>query len=238
MKKLILFSLAVCVSLATMAQDDPMAIETVNILPKRGMNSEFEAAVKAHNDKFHKDGLHKAGLRRVDYGKNAGWYVWVMGPTTYAALDSRPAGKDHEGDWSKTIDPLIEEYGDVGLFNYNAELSYGAEILQNSKMYEVWSIEIKRGQYYRFKAIAEKLKKTYEAMGTTAFMIYNNQVHTAGGPDVGMLWSFNTYSEWSKNAGTKAAYEKIYGDGTWQQMLDEWTDILVDYDAELRTIIK
>jgi len=238
MKKLFLFSLAICVSLTVMAQDEPMAVETLNILPKRGMNNEFETAVKAHNVKFHKDGLHKAGLRRVDYGKNAGWYVWVMGPTSYAALDSRPAGKGHDDDWSKTIDPLVEEYGEVSLFNYNAALSYGADILQKSSKYEVWAIDIKRGQYYRFKAIAEKLKTTYESIGTNAFMIFNNQVHTAGGADVGMLWSFNTYQEWSKNAGAKAVFEKTYGEGSWQRMLDEWNDILVDYDAELRTIIK
>ena len=69
-------------------------------------------------------------------------------------------------------------------------------------------------------------------------MIFNNQVHTAGGPDVGMLWSFNTYEEWSNDPGTKAAFEKIYGEGSWQSMLDEWYDIHVDFDAELRTIIK
>ena len=48
------------------------------------------------------------------------------------------------------------------------------------------------------------------------------------GPDMAIVWTFNTYAEWSKYSGTKAAYEKIYGEGSWQHMLDEWMDILND----------
>jgi hypothetical protein len=238
MKRLFLLSLAICVSVASIAQEEDMVYETLNMTPKRGMNSKLEAAVKTHNEKFHKDGIHNAGLTRIDYGANAGQYVWVMGPVTYAALDSRPAGEDHEGHWDKTIDPLIEKYGDVNLFVSNSKLSFGGEILQKSSKYQVWSIELKRGQNYRFNAIAEKLKKTYESTGDRAFMIFNNRVHSAGKADVGILWSFNSYDEWSKFPATKIAYEKIYGDGSWQQLLDEWNDIIVDYNAELRTFIR
>ena len=47
---------------------------------------------------------------------------------------------------------LIEEYGDVGLFNFNANLSFGTDILQKSKMYEVWAIDIN----YEVKLIPDK----------------------------------------------------------------------------------
>lgn len=216
-----------------------MVVETEYLLPKLGMEEKFEAAIKAHNLKFHPTGPYVAGLRVVDYGDKAGWYVWVFGPTTYAAIDTRPAKENgHDVDWATTIDPLIEKVGETTLWDYNPDLSYGADILKKSTHYEVWSVQLKHGQYYRFKVIAEKLKKTYESMATTAFIIYNNPLHTTKTGDVGMLWSFNSYAEWSKDSGTKKAFEKLYGEGSWQQMMNEWNDIVVDYNGEIRSFVK
>ena len=99
-------------------------------------------------------------------------------------------------------------------------------------------MQLKPGQYYRFKAIAEKLKKTYESMANTAFIIHDNPLHTSKSGDVGILWSFNTYAEWSNDSGTKKAYEKLFGGGSWQQILNEWLDIVVDYNAEIRSLVK
>lgn len=154
-------------------------------------------------------------------------------------LSTRPAKENgHDEDWAKTIDPLVETYGEIALWNYNPDLSYGLDFLRKSKYYEAWSVELKTGQYYRFKAIAEKLKKTYESMVNTAFIFLDNPLHTIKTGDVGLLRSFNTYSEWSKDLGTIKAYEKLYGDGSWQQLLVEWRDIVVDYNAEIRSYVK
>jgi hypothetical protein len=223
----------------TSADKPTTVVETMYILPKRGMDDKFEAAVKAHDLKYHPDGPYKAGLRKVEYGDKAGWYVWVFGPTTYSAIDTRPAKEaGHADDWTKTVDPLVEEYGDTKLFDYNPDLSYGFDKLSKSKYYEVWSVDLKRGQYYRFKALAEKLKKTYESMGTSSFVIFNNPLHSKDGADVGIVWSFNSFDEWSKDMGAKKAFEKLYGDGSWQNMLDEWMDVNVDYNAEIRSFVK
>ena len=205
--------LSVCSAFAQTTEEKPtMVVETMYIMPKRGMEDKFEAAVKAHDTKFHPDGQYKAGLRKVEYGEKAGWYVWVFGPTTYSAIDSRPAKEGgHAADWSATVDPLVESYGETRLWELDENLSYGMDLLKKAKYYEAWSVDLKRGDYYRFKALAEKLKKAYESQGTSSFIIYNNVVHTANGPDVSIIWSFNSFAEWSKDSGTKAAYEKIYG---------------------------
>ncbi|NVO18963.1 MAG: hypothetical protein HXX13_04650 [Bacteroidetes bacterium] len=242
-KQLILACIAFMIVGGVFAQasdDKPvMLTENMYIMPKRGMEDKFEAAVKAHDLKFHPDGPYKAGLRKVEYGDKAGWYVWVFGPTTYASLDTRPTKEaGHADDWSKTVDPLIETYGDTRLWELNSDLSYGMDILKKSNYYEVWSVNLKRGDYYRFKAICEKLKKAYETQGTTAFLIWNNPVHTPNVGDVAILWSFNTYAEWSKDQGVKAVYEKINGEGSWQHMLDEWLDITTDYSSEIRSFVR
>lgn len=229
-----------CSAFAQTSADKPVLVtETMYIMPKRGMEEKFETAVKAHNTKFHPEGQYQAGLRKVEYGDKAGWYIWVYGPTTYASIDSRPAKENgHAADWSSTIDPLVDTYGETTLWEYNSDLSYGMEKLKTAKYYEVWAVKLKRGEYYRFKAIAEKLKKTYESLGNTAFLIYNNQIHTQNGADVGMLWSFNSYDEWSKDMGSKKAYEKLYGDNSWQNMLDEWRAVTIDHNVEIRSFIR
>jgi hypothetical protein len=243
MKKIIAMAIIVLFyvgsALAQTSDEKPTLVsETMYILPKKGMEESFEAAVKAHDLKFHPDGQYKASLRKVEYGEKSGWYSWVFGPTTYAALDTRPTKENgHDADWTKTIDPLVETYGTISLWNYNLDLSYGMDILKKSNHYEVWQVQLKPGQYYRFKAIAERLKKAYESMENTAFIILENPVHNKSG-DVCMLWSFNSYSEWSKDAGITKAYEKLFGEGSWQQALDEWSDIVVDYASEIRSFVK
>jgi hypothetical protein len=225
---------------AQTADDKPaMVTETMYILPKRGMDDKLEAAIKAHDLKFHPEGPYKAGLRKVEYGEHAGWYVWVFGPTTYASIDSRPTKENgHADDWSKTVDPLVETYGETSLWDLNTDLSFGGDILKKSNYYEAWMVDLKRGEYYRFKALAEKLRKAYETLGTTAFIVYDNPVHTSKSADVGIIWSFNSYADWSKDPGIKATYEKLNGSGSWQHLLDEWMDITIDYNSEIRSFVK
>jgi|APCry1669189204_1035204.scaffolds.fasta_scaffold00003_92 hypothetical protein len=244
MKNYILTALAcflmVTGSTAQTAPETPTTVvETMYILPKRGMENKLEAAIKAHNAKFHPAGPFVAGLRKVEYGEKSGWYVFVYGPTTYDNIDNRPEkANGHDVDWSTTTDPLIETYGATTLWNLNKDLSFGFDILQKSKYYELWSVKLKEGEYYRFKALSEKLKKAYESLGNTAFVVYESPLHNANGQDIGLIWSFNTYKEWADDPGPKAAYEKIYGAGSWQNMLKEWRDVCVDYNDEIRSFVR
>ena len=237
---LVIFVMSFIASASAQTADEKPTVvfENMYIMPKMGMEEKFEAAVKAHDMKFHPDGPYKASLRKVEYGDKAGWYVWVFGPTTYSSLDTRPAKEaGHADDWTKTVDPLVESYGDIDLWNYEPDLSFGQDILKKSKYYEVWSVDLKRGEYYKFKELAGKLEKTYESMGSEAFLIFTNPIHTSRNNDVAILWSFNSFGEWAKDSGTKSAYEKIYGEGSWQHMLDDWKDMTVDYNSEIRSII-
>ena len=244
MKKQIGFLfLGLCIMAGAFAQSATEApltvVETMYVLPKRGMEDRFEAAVKAHNEKYHPAGPFVAGLRKVEYGDKAGWYVFVYGPTTYENLDNRPAkANGHADDWSKNVDPLVESYGSTTLWNLNKDLSFGFDILQKSKYYEMWLVTLKKGEYYRFKALSEKLKKAYESLGTGSFIVFDNPLHTANGADVGLVWSFNTYKQWEEDPGPMMAYEKLYGAGSWQHMMDEWRDIYVDYTGEIRSFVR
>jgi hypothetical protein len=241
MKKfMILVIVAGCFMVNSIAQttpsSTPLVIESMMLLPKRGMEEKFEAAVIAHNKKFHPDGPQVAGLRRTDYGPKTGWYSWVKGPVPYSSLDfefSKESG--HAQDWSTTVDPLVEEYGATNFLNFNNDLSFGWEIFKKSKHYELWSVDLQPKQYYRFKALIGKLKKAYESLGNTAFIVLENNLHFENGPDVVLIWSFNTYADWQKDEGIKATYEKQNGEGSWQPAMDEWMDIVKSYNSEIRS---
>ena len=223
--------------IAQTTEDKPkVIIQTMYVLPKRGMEDKFEAAVKAHNTKFHPDGPNKAGLRKVEFGEKANWYVWVLGPTSYSALDAPPTKESgHDADWTANVEPLVDTYGETQIWEINQDLTYGFDLLKKAKYYEVWSVKLKPGEYSRFKSLCEKLKKTYEAMGTTAFVIFDNPLHQAKGGDVGILWSFNSYAEWGKDSGVMQAYEKLYGAGSWKKMIDDWDAAKIDYNSEIRS---
>jgi hypothetical protein len=66
-------------AIAQPMNDKPTTVvETMYLLPKRGMDDKMEAAIKAHDMKFHPDGQYQAGLRKVEYGDKAGWYEWIL----------------------------------------------------------------------------------------------------------------------------------------------------------------
>jgi hypothetical protein len=134
--------------------------------------------------------------------------------------------------------PLVETYGETRLSELDENLTYGFDALKAAKYREVWMVDLKRGEYYRFKDLAEKLKKAYESLGTGSFVVYNNVFHTTGGSDVALVCGFNSYDEWSKDMGAMKAFEKLYGTGSWQNMLKEWNEIVVDYNVEIRSLVK
>lgn len=244
MKKKTLIALAWLVATAGVAfgqatvPNKNQVTETMYLLPKRNMDDKLEAGLKAHNDKYHPDGPYRAALRKVDYGNKQGWYVWLMGPTTYDALDSRPDKGAHDEDWTKNVDPYIEEYGSTNLWEYDAENSFGREILNQSGNYDVWLVDVKSGSNAKFNELVMKFKKTYEAMGNRAFLVYRSPVHMAGGADVALLASYTSIADWAADWKVKEAYEKLNGAGSWQAMWQTWNETVVDFDEELRSFVK
>jgi len=240
MKKisLVLIAMMFCFASFSQTKKKPTQIsESLYILPKAGMNLQFEAAIAAHNEKFHPVGPHHAVLRRIEYGAKSGWYSWIM-KGTYASLDSRPVTEGgHQEDWDKNVGPTVEEYGDVGLWAYDEDLSFGADIFKKSKKYLIWSIDVKRGKSDRFKVIVEKLREAYKSIGTRAMLVYTNEVHTSGSADIALIWTLENYADLDSDWKTKEAFEKINGEGSWEKMVAEWYDTTVDHEEEIRTML-
>lgn len=71
------------------AQDYVMYETTyLKVLP--GHSKQFSEAMKAHNERFHGAGPHQASVWYITNGPRSGQMFWVMGPTTFTHMDSRP----------------------------------------------------------------------------------------------------------------------------------------------------
>lgn len=205
--------------------------EITYMLPKVGMEKEFVDGVKAHNEKYHKEGPFKASLDYILTGREAGWYVWIMGPCTFTDLDSRPDDDVHAKDWDDKIAPSVAKYGRTEFWRFNSKLSHAGE---GSPKYEtIWFVDIKRGEYYKFKEFMTKVKKAHEKKGDN-LSIYDNQFNEDNGRDVAIVWPFDKWSEFDKDEdGIKKYYEEIYGEGSWENALDDWSEFTVSIKSQV-----
>lgn len=241
MKNYIMFVLA-CLLFYTTANSQeakkPKSLyETMYIMPKPGMNKQFEEGVAAHNEKFHAAGKdNQAMLRRVEYGNKSGWYVWVM-KGSYSSLDDRPIDDAHSKDWEDKVGEYVDEYGTVDLWSYNDNLSYGMDKYRTQKRFETWAVYLKPWERYRFNEALKKIKSAYEKMGDRTMLVFESEVSRMGGPDVGLVWGYDKFGDLETDSKLVDTFEEVHGDGSWRLFLEEWKDVVEDVDMEHRVKI-
>jgi hypothetical protein len=206
--------------------------EITYMLPKIGSEQDFVKGVAAHNDKYHAEAPHTAYLDNILTGKDAGWYVWIMAPCTFSDLDSKPGLGAHSDHWNKNVAPTIQKYGRTEYWRVNMDLSYYANETE-AKLETLWVLDLKRGDYYRFKNLMTKIKAAYEKKGTDNIGVYDNQFYANDGREVVIVWDSQSWSEFDDNNSIKKEYEEVHGEGSWQSMLDEWNDIVVSINSQV-----
>ncbi len=207
---------------------------------KQGHEDQFEAAVKAHNTKYHPTGPHFARLSAITYGSGSdGWYIWGMGPTTYTQLDGQPQGnKAHDDDWSNTVDPHVESYGEANIWRLQEDLSYTPPNYMPDKI-DVWSIDLKMGERYRFAELMKKWKKLWdEKKYSWSLRVFYNELWNADGPDATIVYSFSKYADFDDDTKWREDYEAMYGVGSWDQFWKEWRECVVSVDEHIREFVK
>ena len=224
---------SVLFSTTILAQEKYSMVELQFIMPKIGMESAFESAVKAHNNLYHKDAPYKASVDVILTGKQSGWYVWIMGPCMFTDLDSRPVSDAHDKDWSEKVAPKIAKYGAVEYWRHNSELSYKSGT-EDAKLEEIWFLDIKRGDNYKFKAFIAKIKAAFEKRGEGDMQVYYNQFNEDDGRDVAIVWGMKNWTEMDKDDdGIKKYYEEINGEGSWTNAMDDWEEIVQSMKSQL-----
>lgn len=228
--------IALLLSYASFAQDEEKEsygmAEIIYMKAKVGMEAAFESAVKAHNATYH-SGVYAAGLDIIMSGREAGWYVWYMGPCTFTDLDNAPGEGAHSDDWNNNVAPNVYKYGRQEFWKINDKLSYQSSS-EEMGYSNIWFVDIKRGDYYRFKALIGKIKEAFEKRGEGSMRIFNNQFGDDDGRDIAIAWDMKNLAEMDDDdESIKKEYEEINGEGTWNNMLDEWEDITVSIKSQL-----
>lgn len=201
---------------------------------KVGSEKAFEKATLEHNEKYHNEIPNKGGLDQIISGPQAGTYVWVMAPCTFTDIGNMDLGDEHDDHWDKEVAPHIKTYGAQEYWKLNTKLSYTTTPDPERNFANIWVIDIKRGDYYRFEAIMTKVVEAYNKKGTGNMSMYDNRFGGTEGRDVAIVWDIKNMAEMDiDDGGIKVPYEEINGEGSWDTMLDEWEEITVSINSML-----
>ena len=239
MKKLVLLLLFLPVALFAQEEDPASLFQVVDLKVKKGMEDAFEAAVKSHNEQFHgADGLYAARLFYNINGPSGGMYTWVMGPTTYTALDDRPSGDEHDDNWGK-VEEYVEEMGTPGFWNYDHKLSQWNAEMPNTKRL-IWVYDIKRGQGKRWAQLVGQVKEVYEEKRAdeTFIVVWNDFADTHKGYDVAIIFAFDKWAWMDRESNFSKDYEEVHGEGSWRHFLNEFNDTINGRVDWLRTMVE
>lgn len=222
-----------CAPLLNAQNTDYGMAEITFMKPKIGMEKDFVKAVANHNEIYHKDGPYKARLDQIYTGKQAGWYVWIMGPCTFTDLDSRNLGDAHTDHWDTNVANTVAKYGRTEFWKYNPKLSFDG-IEEPIKISNLWLVDIADNEYHRFKDFMEKIQKAFAKMNRDNMRVYDNQFNEDDGRDVVIVWSSTKWADMDEqNDDLEATYEEIHGKGTWQTAIDDWRDFTVSVSSSL-----
>ena len=236
MKKYFILILMAPALLWSQSDDQPTLWEVVNIKVKSGMEDQFEDAVKAHNEKFHGEGAHQAQLQMNINGPYAG-YQWIMGPTNWAAMDTRPDGDDHNNDWAKVTE-MVESMEPPQYWNTDVENSQLLLDPANNKSI-VWMYDLHPGKGSQWSELIGKVKEVYQAKRSDEdFFVGWNQFSNAKGEDAVIIFTMDKWGELDQQRNFGDEYEEVHGKGTWHAFLNhinecvkqrvDWMRMIVD----------
>ena len=210
-------------------------LENVMITPNPTQISQFEVGLAAHNKKYHGDGAYGARVYWISSGPNAGSYMWVMGPTTWAAMDTRPAQVDgHDADWNKNVAAYAMPQGNTSYWKFNAEMSrFAKDFTLKNLLLDTY--DVKRGKMKEAMALVDKIGKVYaQKLPNEIYGIYTNEFSsTKEGKDLTVVSFFDKMGWIGENNGMDKKFDEVHGKGSWDKFLKDWYDVTEGGESEL-----
>ncbi len=207
-------------------------ISFIKVMPSRIQN--FEAAVASHNKAYYPAGPHGARVYTITGGKNSGNYAWVMGPTHWSSLDTRPDDKAHNMDWEGNVLPnTVEDAGTVYL-KFDNELSRFPQDFMLKRLFVMY-YDLKSNSEEKINELLKKIHQVYkEKYPTDTYGIYYNELpSTSEGNDLIIVWYFDSYKWMSEDSKFKTKYEEVHGSGSWDAFLKDWDDNVQGRESEI-----
>lgn len=219
------------------AQDYVM-YETIYLKVLPGHSQQFNDAMKAHNERFHGPGPYQASVWFIANGPRSGQMFWVMGPTTFTHLDSRPSDTDHQSDWADTV-LLHAEVSEGEYWRLDPELSHNVTD-QPSPLLRARIFDIEAGEMDRFNELQRKLRAVDKAKNRTrSTSVFHSVARSRTGRDVAVV---RYYKNWAElDAGGMDSFvrdfEDVHGAGSWAQLIRDRRDVVVSEEDEFHELI-
>lgn len=229
-----LLALLICFAPMLEAQNTDYSMARITFVKaKVGMEGDFVDAVAEFNKKFHSEAPFTARLDRIATGSEAGWFVWIMGPLTFTDLDSWDTGGERAAYLKENVYNKIAKFGRTEFWRYNPKLSFDG-VDEPVAMSNLWLIDIKSGEYHRFKEFMEKVQPVFAKMNRDNMRVYNNAFNEDDGRDVVIVWTNTKWADMDEeNNDFESTYEEMHGKGSWQNALDNWQDFTVTVRSSL-----
>jgi hypothetical protein len=226
------FFLWLFLAAACFANGQGRTLYRVNMLtPKPGMRSAFEESWKLHLATFH-SGTDKRYVYEVESGPDAGSYIIVQGPISYASMDTvLPTAKQHSLDMEKTFSPELESNNSM-LVRWVDTLSYKGEVQADLSLLSV--IVIKDGKLSDYMAEARKSVLLYTKLNAPFSILAMVKQQAGSSPTVILIRKLKDgYKELDSDYlhlspdWFKANYIKEYGQAAWDNRVKILEDVSV-----------
>ena len=236
MKRLFLTLTAIFIIVALQAQDQSETImyESIYLSPKLDALSTLNKNMTAHNKKYHGEGKHQAFVQTVVTGRRSGDLVWLMGPGTFANLDSRPAEGGHDEDWANNVMSNLEEVSRSEYWELDQQASYTPENSTNSKMV----IRFRRTKNGERAAVAKHYAKLTdlfrEKKYSNGLSVYISKFPTGNGRNMASVFTFANWAEMDENLPVGKDFDEKYGAGSWAKWSQDMAELTEWVDMEVR----
>lgn len=224
MKNVFYFMLLVPFLVTSQNTEAYTVIENVMLTPDPAKITEFEAGMAAHNKKYHAEGTYGARVYWISNGKNAGKYMWNMGPLPWSAMDTRPAQDGHDADWNTNVTAHALADGDVNYWRFHPEFSNFSKDFTLKNLF-VFVIDIKRFKSMDFINILKKVQKVYEEKRPDQlYGGYMNEMANMDGQDFAWVEFFDKSAWMGKEDKFPQDFEEVHGAGSFAKFLTELED--------------
>jgi hypothetical protein len=210
-------------------------VEITYMRAKQGQDSDFIAAVNAHNAAYHNDGPYAGHIDLIQTGRESGWYVYIMGPCTFTDLDSRPSTDAHQSDWDDNVAPHVARMGRTEYWQFNPNLSNPVMANEDIKYETVWFIDVNQDNPDANKNISEFLKmaKTVNEKLGNDYREYYSRFGGTDGRDIALVFPHKSLADLDDNMNFGKEFEEVHGEGSFEKALKLWTSAIKSIDRQL-----
>ena len=211
------------------------------VTPKMGKTTSFERTWKAHHAKYHaKDDGRQ--VYEVLSGDNAGSFILVHGPTSFADMDKeRATDVAHNADYDNTIVPFVEKNSGSYTYRWVDTLSYNGNVKAEKYLTTVYNL--KQGKAADLIAEIKRAIKINGIINSPSSINAYAKLWAGSRPQIVLITNLKDgfkqldLSYTPTNPVFREAYVKEYGQAQWDKrttLLPEITESIDVYISKLR----